>query len=311
MAYELTSINDRIRGDQRAFAEECEALFDNRVLHAAELIQANVKRSPIVLLSGPSGSGKTTTAKKLERELLSRGIGAYTVSLDHYFKTVDPLTAPRTPSGEIDYESPEGLDLALLNTHFTALEHGEEILIPHFSFTHQCRIDEKCTPMRLGRDGVAIFEGIHALNDQIAARHPGAFKLYISARADIYDRGQVLFKGTWTRLLRRVTRDNLFRGTPAKVTLSMWDSVRRGEKLYISPFKDEADFILNSSLAYEVPLMKQFVPGSFWDLDPANPRYPEFRDLISALTPFGELGQEYCPPDSILREFIGGGTFEY
>ena len=311
MAYELKAINKQLRSDQKAFAQSCEAVFDNRIRRAGALIRANMETSPIVLLSGPSGSGKTTTAKKLERELLRSGVRAHTVSLDHYFKTLDPLTAPRTPSGEIDFESPNILDLPLLDEHFTALSAGHEILIPHFSFSIQRRNDEKVTPMRLAPDEVAIFEGIHALNDQIADRHPGAFKLYISARSDIYDSGRVIFKGTWTRLLRRVTRDRLFRNTSLRETLAMWDTVRRGEKLYISPFKDNADFILNSSLAYEVALMKGFTQQLRDELDPENPRYAEFCDLADALPAFGDFLQENCPPDSILREFIGGGTFKY
>lgn len=311
MVYELTTINERVRSDPRGFAEECEAEYDGRVSRAAAQISINAKASPIVLLSGPSGSGKTTTAKKLERQLSTMGIKAHTVSLDHYFKTVDPLTAPRTPAGEIDYESPGCLDLELLDAHFTALAGGQGIAIPHFSFAQQRRHDDKVTPMQLGKDEVAIFEGIHALNDKIAGRHPGAFRLYISARSDIYDKGAVAFKGTWTRLLRRTTRDSLFRGTAAAFTLGLWDSVRRGEKLYISPFKDSADFIFNSSLLYEVPLMKGFADGIFDALPESTPRYAEFCAVRDALPLFESLDTQYCPADSIMREFIGGGTFKY
>ena len=147
-------------------------------------------RSPIVLLSGPSGSGKTTTAMKIAEELQRRGVNSRAVAMDNYFKTLNPKTAPRTPEGDIDYESPLCMDMELLDAHFTALSRGEEIVVPKFEFARQMRNDARGTPLKLGKNEIAIFEGIHALNDDIAGPHPEAAKLYISARSNVNEIGR-------------------------------------------------------------------------------------------------------------------------
>ena len=239
MAYQLQEINQRIREDVKGFLEECDGEYGLKVARAADRIIQNLDKSPVVLLSGPSGSGKTTTAQKVAEELKRRGVHSHTVSMDDYFKTMDHRTAPRNEKGEIDLESPKLLDMDLLDAHFTALAKGEEILIPKFAFARQMR-DSAVTPLRLGKDEVAIFEGIHALNDDIAGRHPEATCMYISARSNVCDGDVLRFKGTWMRLTRRAVRDYNFRGTDVQGTLDMWANVRRGEKLYISPYKESA-----------------------------------------------------------------------
>ena len=182
MAYQLQEINDRIRADAKGFLEECDFSFRRRVEEAANRIINRTAESPIVLLSGPSGSGKTTTALKLEEELERRGISTHTISMDNYFRTMNPKTAPRTPEGAIDYESPLNLDMELLDETFTKLSRGEEVIIPKFEFARQMRNDARGRPLKLAKNEIAIFEGIHALNDDIAGRHPEATKLYISAQ---------------------------------------------------------------------------------------------------------------------------------
>ena len=172
MPYQLSEINEKIRRDPAAFLAECDAHYQERIHAAVDKILARMKESPIVLLSGPSGSGKTTTAMKVERELERRGVNAHTVSMDNYFKTLNRRTAPRTPEGDIDYESPKLLDMELLDETFDRLSRGEEVIVPHFEFARQMRNDSRGTPLRLGKDEIAIFEGIHALNDDIAGRHP-------------------------------------------------------------------------------------------------------------------------------------------
>jgi uridine kinase len=158
--------------------------------------------------------------------------------MDDYFKTVDPLTCPRTPEGEIDLESPLCLDMELLNQHFTMLSRGERIFVPKYEFSRRMRIQEPSKSIKLHGDEVVIFEGIHALNDMITDRHPEAFKLYISARSDVEFEGKVVFKRTWFRLVRRTVRDYLFRGSDPAETMAMWASVRRGEEKYIFPFQE-------------------------------------------------------------------------
>ena len=237
MPYQLSEINEKIRRDPAAFLAECDAHYQERIHAAVDKILARMKESPIVLLSGPSGSGKTTTAMKVERELERRGVNAHTVSMDNYFKTLNRRTAPRTPEGDIDYESPKLLDMELLDETFDRLSRGEEVIVPHFEFARQMRNDSRGTPLRLGKDEIAIFEGIHALNDDIAGRHPEATGMYISARSNILEGEQLRFKGTWMRISRRAVRDYNFRGTDLLETLLMWYNVRRGEKKYISPYK--------------------------------------------------------------------------
>ena len=311
MAYQLQEINERIRTDVTAFLEECDQNYRQRIALAADKIMANLERSPLVLLSGPSGSGKTTTALKIEEELRRRGVNSHAVAMDNYFKSLNRATAPRTPEGDIDFESPLCLDMELLDRHFTALSRGEEVVVPKFEFARQMRNDNRGTPLRLGKNEIAIFEGIHALNDDIAGRHPEAIKLYISARSDVNEGSQLRFKGTWMRLTRRAVRDYNFRNTGVAETLAMWANVRRGEKLYISPYKNRADIIFDSSLPYEVSVMKHYARPLLEAVPPENARRSELLDLIAAFDYFEPIDPQLVAKDSLLREFIGGGSYHY
>lgn len=311
MAYQLQEINRRIRTDVTEFLAECDQAYTQRVSLAADRILSNLERSPIVLLSGPSGSGKTTTALKIAEELRRRGVNSHAVAMDNYFKTIDRRTAPRTPEGELDYESPLCLDMDLLDAHFTALSAGEEILIPKFEFARQMRNDAAGVPLQLGKNEIAIFEGIHALNDDIAGRHPEATKLYISARSNVNEGAVLRFKGTWMRLTRRAVRDYQFRGTDVAQTLDMWANVRRGEKLYISPFKNRADIMFDSSLPYEVSVMRNFAAPILKSVPEGNERYQEMMELVAAFEHFEPIDPALVAGDALLREFIGGGTYKY
>ncbi len=311
MSYQLFDINARIRADAAGFMQDCDGAYAQRVAHAADFILGNLKHSPIVLVSGPSGSGKTTTALKIEEELERRGVRSHTVSMDNYFKTMDPKRAPRTEDGAIDFESPEMLDLDLLDQHFTALSKGEEVMVPKFEFARQMRNDSRGTPLRLKENEIAIFEGIHALSDNIAGRHPEATRLYISARSNVMDGDILRFKGTWMRLTRRAVRDYAFRGTGVETTLDMWANVRRGEKLYISPYKNKAHIMLDSSLPYEVSVMKNYARPLLAAVPEENQRRHELLDLIAAFEWFEPIDPAAVPADSLLREFIGGGSYHY
>ncbi|NLF35355.1 MAG: adenylyl-sulfate kinase [Clostridiales bacterium] len=311
MVYQLAEINNRIRTDVIGFLEECDQIYQERAEVAACRIIDNMHKSPIVFLSGPSGSGKTTTALKLAEELKRRGVNTHTVSLDNYFRTLNPKTAPRTEDGSIDYESPRVLDTELLDAHFTALARGEEIVAPKFEFARQMRNDSRGRRLRLERNEIVIFEGIHALNDDIAGRHPEATGLYISARSDVREGEALRFKGTWMRLTRRAVRDYNFRGTDVSTTLDMWATVRRGEKLYISPFKQRANIILDSSLRYEVSVMRNYAKPLLEAVPEENQRRPELLELIDAFECFEPIDPALVPKDSLLREFIGGGSYTY
>ena len=311
MAYSLAQINDAVRSDPSGFVQESDAAYNKKIEAAARKIAANLSRSRIVLLSGPSGSGKTTTAKKIEAKLEEMGIHSHAVSMDNYFKTVDPETAPRNRDGQIDYESPFCMDMDLLNRHFAALDRGEKILIPKFEFARQMRNDSLGTPLKLEKNEIAIFEGIHALNDDIAGRHPEAAKLYISARSNINEGAVLRFKGTWMRLVRRAVRDYSFRGAGVAQTLEMWANVRRGEKLYVSPFKNKADIVFDSSLPYEVPVMKHYAVPILKSVPEDNERHDEMLELVKAFDHFQPIDPALVARDSLLREFIGGGSYKY
>jgi uridine kinase len=185
MAYQLSEINMKTVFDPKGFVEECDDAYNKRVDHAADLIIKNMPQSPIVLLSGPSGSGKTTTSMKIAEALEKKGVGTHYVSMDDYFKTVDPKTVPRTPEGELDLESPLCMDMELLNKHFTMLSKGEKNIRPQVRVFPPDARDGAVQVHPLKKDEIVVFEGIHALNDMITDAHPEAFKLYISARSNV------------------------------------------------------------------------------------------------------------------------------
>lgn len=310
MAYDLKDINFRTVSDPKGFIDECDGVYAKRVETAADMIIENSRRSPIVLLSGPSGSGKTTTARKISEELERRGVHAHYVGMDDYFLTVDPATAPRTPEGDIDFESPLCLDMELLNEHFSMLAEGKRIYVPKYEFSRQMRVIEPSKSIKLKKDEIVVFEGIHALNDMITQRHPDAFKLYISARSNVEFNGEVVFKGTWFRLVRRTVRDYKFRGADPDQTLSMWANVRRGEKANISPFKNKADFQFDSSFPYEMAVMNEAATKLFSSIPEGIERYDELRQVLPALQLFGVIDESLVAPDALIREFIGGGEYE-
>lgn len=306
MSFKLSEINAAVRRDPVGFMEECDQGYQEKIAQAAERICGNMKRSPVVLLSGPSGSGKTTTAEKLSKELERRGVRTHAVSMDDYFKCPDAADVPHTPDGAVDYESPELMDLKLLDEHFAKLTKGEWILVPKFEFARQMRNDSRGRPLKLGADEVAIFEGIHALNTQLTGRHPEATRLYVSARSDVKgEDGRVMFKRTWLRLTRRAVRDYNFRGTDVSGTLDMWANVRRGEKLYISPYKDTAHIKFDTALAYEAPVMASYAKPIMAAVPGENQRRGELLQLVAALDRFEPIDPSLVPPDSLLHEFIG------
>ena len=238
------------------------------------------------------------------------GIQTHTISMDNYFNTIDPETAPRNREGAIDYESPFCLDIELLNRHFSMLDRGETIHVPKYEFARQMRSDIFSQPLKLGPDELAIFEGIHALNDVIVGKNPKAFKLYIAARSNVAEEdGTVAFQHSWLRLCRRIVRDYKFRGSDASFTLKMWPNVRRGEKLYISPYKENADLMFDSSLPDEVSVLKPFVTPLLEALPKG--RYDTADDILRGLEKIEAMEQTHVAPDSLLREFIGGSAYTY
>ena len=312
MAYHLTDINRRATSDPVGFLRDCDAVYENKLKKGAARIFEHSAVSPIVFVSGPSGSGKTTTALKLESLVEAHGAETHIVALDNYFRTVNPETYPKTETGEYDYESPLCLDMELLAEHFDAIQQGKPIEVPRYVFTEQRQQRNSGRILHAHPGDIVIFEGIHALNDTFSAIAPDAFKVYISARSNVIDdAGKVVFKGTWMRLCRRILRDNQFRGTSAAETLQMWDNIREGEKKHISPFKGKADLQFDTSLECEVCVMKGFMQELLRDVPAGIPRYQEVQSILPAFDRIEGIDPALVARDSLLREFLGGGVFQY
>lgn len=305
MAYQLKQINRMASQAPEEFLVQADAVFQKKIRIAAAKIANNLKQSPVVLLSGPSGSGKTTTAQKIETELTRRGIRTHTISMDNYFLPISPEYTPRTSDGMYDLESPLCMDRELLNEHLDALSRGEEIRVPYYDFTRNIRDTSQCQPIQLDKDEVVVFEGIHALNHALSGIHPEAFRIYLSARSDIVDGSQVVFKGTWLRLTRRSVRDMNFRGSDVTTTFALWANVRRGEKLYISPYKYRANLILDTALPYEVCVFGQYAPILRQALPRENVRQREMCKMLHAFDQFTPIDPKLVAADSLMREFIG------
>ena len=283
-----------------------EALHEKKIASIADMISNQNKK--VILIAGPSSSGKTTFAQRLSIQLRVNGLQPLNISVDDYF--VDKTRTPIDEEGKPDYEALETVDLEYFNHNINALLSGEEIDVPTFNFT-EGRRDFSGRKMRLGEGQVLVIEGIHALDPRLTSgvSDKSKFKAYISAitsmRIDQHNR----IPTTDLRLLRRIVRDNLFRGTPAPVTISMWPSVRRGEERNIFPFQQEADAMFNSSLIYELLALKSFAVPILSEITKDMPQYSEARRLIEFLSYFIQIPTERIPQNSILREFLGGSCF--
>ena len=286
-----------------------EALHEKKISEIADNIAKNPKIR-MVLIAGPSSSGKTTFAKRLGIQLKLNGIEPKTLSVDNYF--VEREQNPVDENGELDFECLEAVDLRLFNEHILKLLAGEEVEIPTFDFASGHKHYEGNT-MKLNENEVLVIEGIHCLNDKLteAISSTQKFKIYISAltilNIDYYNR----ISTTDTRLIRRIVRDYNFRGYSAKETIQRWNSVNRGEKKYIFPFQEEADSMFNTSLVYELGVLKSYALPLLKEIGKDEVEYAEARRLITLLNYFKPISTEFIPESSILREFIGGSVFHY
>lgn len=284
-----------------------EALHEKKIAQIADMILQQKKR--IILIAGPSSSGKTTFARRLGIQLRVNGLRLLNISVDDYF--VDKTQTPLDEDGKPDYEALETVDLAFFNQSMNALLKGEEIDVPTFNFVTGKR-EFNGRKMKLEDGCVVIIEGIHALNPRLTNDIDDAdkFKIYISAitsmRIDQHNR----IPTTDLRLLRRIIRDNRFRGTSAPATIDMWPAVRRGEERNIFPFQQEADVMFNSSLIYELLVLKGYALPLLSAITKDMPQYSEARRLIEFLSYFLQIPADDIPPNSILREFLGGSCFQ-
>lgn len=285
-----------------------EALHEKKIANIADEI-AKRKNVKMILIAGPSSSGKTTFAQRLGIQLRLNGLKPVTISVDNYF--VERQDTPRDENGEYNFECIEAIDLKLFNEHLVKLLNGEEIEIPEFDF----RVGTKRyngKKMKLAEDEVLVIEGIHCLNDKLTSQisKDKKYKIYISAltvlNMDRYNR----ISTTDTRLVRRIVRDYQFRGYSALNTLNTWHKVTEGEVKNIFPFQEEADSIFNTSLIYELNALKKIAMPLLQEIDRDYKEYAEAQRLINMLKYFREIPNEYVPTNSLLKEFLGGGTFD-
>lgn len=305
MAYQLEEINRAVRTDPVGFMEACDAEYQAKVSAAADVVCGNLSRSPVVLLSGPSGSSKTSTGTRLRDALNAMGAPAHLISMDNYYIDWDEPGFPRTPEGERDLESPRCLNIPLLNQHFSQLETGEDIHVPIYDFPTHRPLEGEFVPMSPGRGDVFIFEGIHALNPLFTAQHPQAFRLYVSPAASFTAGARVVCDPVLLRLMRRVVRDAQFRGASAEFSLKLWGNVISSEKIYIEPYKSSAHATINTTLGYELGVLKGYVLPRITDLPQNVPCRSMVEEILDLLVQVDAVPGDLVPQDSILREFIG------
>ena len=287
-----------------------EALHEKKYADIADMIAQRRDEVRMVLLAGPSSSGKTTSCRRLAVQLSVLGFDVQQLSLDDYF--VDRSRTPRQPNGEYDFEAIEALDIPLLNQQLTQMFNGEEVKIPTYDFIKGSPYFSGKT-LKLNPDSILLVEGIHALNPKLTADIDDKlkFRVYVSALTQIAVDQHNIIRTSDNRLIRRIVRDNNFRGYSAYMTLKRWPSVRDGEHKHIFPYQENADVMFNSALLYELGILKPYAEPLLKEVPQTAEEYAEARRLLTFLELVKPIDPKYIPPTSILREFLGGSSFEY
>ncbi|MCR4876554.1 MAG: nucleoside kinase [Clostridiales bacterium] len=298
------------RHELRNFIRVNEALHEGALSEIAQKISQAYRH--IVLVAGPSSSGKTTFAGRLAVHLQVQGHPSRHISMDDFYLERNQI--PAGPDGEVDLESPDALDLPLMAEKIAALLDGETVSLPTFNFNTGKR-EYVTEPVTLRPDEVLILEGIHGLNPRVSSLFPAeeVYRVFVSALTCLNLDDHNRIRTTDVRLLRRVVRDHLFRGTDPEETLSMWPSVRKGEEKWIFSYQENADSMFNTALHYELPVLKGSVYALLKEIPESSPNYLLARRLIKTLNYLPDLDPEIqneIPPLSLLREFIGGCTLE-
>ncbi|MDP2303500.1 MAG: ATP cone domain-containing protein [Ignavibacteria bacterium] len=308
--------NNRIKlGQFPHIVHESESLYETQLDTAAELIKDRSSELRMVMVSGPSSSGKTTTTMKLEQRLNKMGMKFVALIVDHYF--FDLEMHPKDEFGDYDFETPQALDLELINDHLKRLAAGEEVLIPYYDFKAGKRFDNR-TPLQLHENEVLLIDSLHGLYPEFSREIPAAqkFKLYLEPLLQMkMDDGQYI---RWTdiRLMRRMLRDSVHRAYQPEQTLLHWHYVRSSEKRTILPYSNTADYIVNTSMAYELSLYRTKLLQGFieWEKKYANDplredaytRSKRVRKMLESIEPIED--ESAIPGDSVIREFIGGSS---
>ena len=311
----LENVSDLNRAIAKGMAAEVimvsEAIQEKQIARIAEEIAQRYQDGVrIVLISGPSSSGKTTFCKRLEIQLITNLIHPVGISLDDYF--LNREDTPKDEFGEYDFESLYALDLPYFNNDLHRLLSGEEIEVPTFDFETGHRVF-KGKKLKLSSNSVLVMEGIHALNPELTAMIPDELKyrIYVSVLTSISLDNHNWIPTTDNRLLRRIIRDYRFRGYSARDTIARWPSVRRGEDKWIFPYQENADAMFNSAMLYELAAIRKFAEPILLEVRESDPENAEAYRLLRFLRYFNYLPDEGLPGTSLLREFLGGGSFRY
>jgi len=316
----ISHLNARVeRGEFADIVQESNEFYEEDVHAAARLVRDRLDELRVVIIAGPSSSGKTTTTIKLENALKDTGARLVALNVDNYFFDLDQH--PKDEFGDHDFETPQALDLALINEHLTGLIEGKEVRVPFYDFKQGRRTND-VTPMRIGPKDMILIDSLHGLYAGMTESIPDAqkFRLYIETLMQIKCCGDGRFV-RWTdlRLMRRMVRDSLFRGYNPQQTLEHWHYVRSSELRNIIPHVSSADYVVNSALPYELPIMCHHLRDRFagwvdhYADDPrrqdAYTRAYRVHELLKTITPVED--DSPIPPTALLREFIGGSTYEY
>ena len=304
----VSELNNRItKGNINDLIILSENIQNNNLFEITEKIYNN-KNIKVVLIAGPSSSGKTTTSKKIELFLKGYGLNPIALSIDDYF--VDRIKTPKLEDGSYDFESLKAIDIKKFNNDLKDIISGKEVYPSKFNFiTGKSEISDKS--IKLGNKDILIIEGLHALNEELtySIEKKNKFKIYLCPLTVLSLDNHNRIRTSDNRLLRRIARDNMSRGYSASETIESWEKVRRGEEKYIYPFQDEADVIFNTSLIYELGVLKTYVEPLLFSIEQNDPNYKEAVRLLNLLKNILPIGTDFIPKDSILREFIGNGYF--
>ncbi|NLZ80910.1 MAG: nucleoside kinase [Clostridiales bacterium] len=302
-------LNEKItKGELNELILVQEALQEKKIAEIAEII-ASKRSKKFVMIAGPSSSGKTTFSHRLSIQLLAHGLKPHPIPIDNYF--INRANTPLDEFGEPDLESIKAIDVEQFNKDMTALLRGENVELPTYNFKTGER-EYKGEFRQLGKDDILVIEGIHGLNDELSHSlpHESKFKIYISALTQLNVDEHNRIPSTDGRLIRRIIRDARTRGTSAKGTISMWESVRRGEEKNIFPYQEEADVMFDSALIYELAVLKQYAEPLLFSVEKDAPEYSEAKRLLKFLDYFLGISGDEVPNNSILREFTGGSCFK-
>ena len=285
-----------------------EAHYNSQLANVAEMINQRKDKIKFILLAGPSSSGKTTTARKLEVYLRARGFKTHSISIDDYF--FNRTDTPKKPNGEGDFESLRAVDTDLFNKHLLKLLDGEKVLLPEYNFILGER-EYKKKWLQLKENDIVVIEGLHALNPELtmAIEEDNKFKIYISPLTQLNIDNHNRIHTSDTRRLRRIIRDNQYRGYNAADTLKSWSNILEGEEENVFPFQNDADVIINSALIYELGVLKTYAEPLLFSVSEDDETYPEAIRLINFLRNFLPIPSDDVPKESVLREFIGGSCF--